>query len=398
MPWNIKSVIGERCQLVKALLRKDKSVVALCRYFGVSRKTAYKWRGRFLAGGRLGLRDRKRAPRRRPRRLSARWIGRLRWLRQRQPSWGPKKLRAHFLKGGWRPPSVRTIGRWLRRLKLTRPRRQRPRKICVMPARVRTRASRPNQVWTVDFKGWFRAGSGERCEPLTVRDLFSRYGLLARVLPRQQGARVQAEFTRLFRAQGLPERIRVDNGSPFGSKGPAGLARLSVWWLRLGIAVEFTRPGCPQDNGAHEQFHGVLKRETAQPAAWTRQGQQHRTTSWLRYYNQERPHEALGQRVPAVVHRKSGRKFPRRLPEWKYGAGLAVRRVRSNGEIRWAGRKRFIGEAFVGERIGLKRKRAGEHAVYLGQLLIGHLHERDAGAMRPVVYRPPERKAKKKKV
>jgi len=238
----------------------------------------------------------------------------------------------------------------------------------------------------VDFKGWFHTGNGERCEPLTVRDLFSRYGLLVRMLRTQQGPPVRAVFTRLFRQHGLPEGIRIDNGSPFASRGPAGLSQLSVWWVRLGIRVELTRPGCPQDNGAHEQFHRVLKRETIQPAAWTRQGQQQRTTVWLKHYNRERPHEALDQMAPAKWYRKSQRKFPERLPELKYGPGYVVRRVRSNGEIRWDGRKRFIGEAFIGQLIGLRLLKRGVYTVRFAYLLIGHLHEQDPGAMRPAVY------------
>jgi putative transposase len=283
-------------------------------------------------------------------------------------------------------------------LELVRPMRRRPRKACVCRHAGLTSSRRPHQVWTVDFKGWFRAGNGERCEPLTVRDLFSRYGLAVRVLPTQHGRPVRAVFTGLFQRHGLPEVIRIDNGSPFASRGPAGLSQLSAWWVRLGIRVEFTRPACPQDNGAHEQFHGVMKRETTQPAARTRRGQQHRCTGWLRHYNRVRPHEALGQMAPAQWHRQRGRKFPWRLPEIRYGRGYQVRQVRRNGEIRWAGRKRFIGEAFVGQPVGLRKLKSGVYAVKFTHLLIGHLHEQDAGAMRPALYKHHHRTVKKSKV
>lgn len=398
MPWKIQSAVGERMRLVKALLRNEQSVKHWCRIFGISRQTAYKWKSRFMAEGRRGLRDRSRRPRRLPRQLKRRWRERIRRMRQQHPAWGPKKLRACFHRGGYHPPSVRTIGRWLRRLKLTQPTRRRPRKACAYRHPKLTVAARPNQVWTVDFKGWFRAGNGQRCEPLTVRDLFSRYGLLTRVLASQHGAPVRAAFTGLFQRWGLPAVIRIDNGSPFASRGPAGLSQLSAWWVRLGIRVEFTRPACPQDNGAHEQFHRVLKRETTQPAAWTRRGQQHRCTCWLRRYNQLRPHEALGQTVPAKWHHKSRRKHPPRLPEIRYGQGYHVRQVRSNGEIRWAGRKRFIGEAFVGQPIGLRRFKPGVYTVQFAHLQIGHLHEQDAGAMRPALYWHRRRANKKSKV
>jgi putative transposase len=398
MPWKNESIVGERRRLIKLLLRGDKSLRYWCGVFGISRKTAWKWKQRFLEAGRGGLRDRSRQPRRMPRRLSALWIRRLKRLRQKEPYWGPKKARAWFIRQGWQPPAVRTIARWHQRLGWSHSPLRRPRRVYVRRRSKLTQPCQANQVWTVDFKGWFRAGNGERCEPLTVRDLFSRYGLLARVLATQHGPPVQAAFTGLFKRHGLPEVIRVDNGSPFASKGPAGLSRLSAWWVRLGIRVEFTRPGCPQDNGAHEQFHRVLKRETAGPAVWTRQGQQHRTTVWLRHYNQLRPHESLGQLVPARRYRKSQRKFSKRLPELKYGPSWLARRVRSNGEIRWAGGRRFIGEAFVGQPVGLRSLRQGVQAVYFTHILIGHLHEREAGAMRPVRYEHRFRLPKKSKM
>jgi len=398
MPWKEQSIIGERWQLMQKLLRKEKPVRHWCRVFGVSRKTVYKWCRRFMQEGRRGLQDRSRRPQRMPRQLAGRTVKQIERWREQKAHWGAKKIRVHLTGPAGSIPTERTIARWLQRLNFTRPVRRRPQKACVHPVPALTPARGPNHVWTVDFKGWFRAGNGARCEPLTVRDLFSRYVLLARVLPTQHGPPVQAVFTRLFRQHGLPEIIRVDNGSPFAARGPLGLSRLSVWWLRLGIRVEFTRPGCPQDNGAHEQFHGVLKRETTQPAAWTRQGQQHRMTTWLRHYNRERPHEALRQTVPAQWYRKSARRFPAQLPEVRYGQRYAVRRVRSNGEIRWAGRKRFIGEAFVGQTLGLRLIQPGVFGVYLMKGMIGHVHERDLGAMRPVVYRRPTHAHKKKKV
>lgn len=397
MPWNNRSVVGERRRLVSLLLRKEKSVRYWCRVFGVSRRTAYKWKRRFLQGGQRALRDGSRQPERMPRRLKGHQIKRIKYWRQKHPDWGPKKLHAQMQRGGCRTPGVRTIARWLKRLNLVGVSRRRPPRACVRAHWALTAARRPNHVWTVDFKGWFRTGNGQRCEPLTVRDLFSRYGLAVRLLPTQHWRPVQTVFTRLFATYGMPEIIRVDNGVPFASKGPAGLSRLSVWWTRLGIRVEFTRPAHPQDNGAHEQFHRVMKRETMHPAAWSRQGQQHRATTWLKHYNRYRPHEALGQRRPRELYRKSRHRFPRALSPVPYGARDQVRRVRSNGEIRWVGRKRFVGEAFVGQMVALRRLRRGVWSVYFSKLLIGHLHQQDAGAMRPAIYKhrwPTHRKVK----
>ena len=237
------------------------------------------------------------------------------------------------------------------------------------------------------LQGLFRTGKGQRIEPLTVRDLFSRYVLIIRLLPDQRWRPTKAVFLRLFKRYGLPQVIRTDNGGPFASTGPAGLSRLSAWWTALGIRVEFIRPGHPEENGAHEQMHRLLKAETTRPVATTRQGQQHRTTCWVHNYNWIRPHQALAQDVPASRYRKSSRP-----------ATWEGRQVRSNGQIKWRGRKRFIGEAFVRHRIALKPIKRTVRGVYFGPLLIGHLHENDPGAMRPAVYRRLPVKSRKPKV
>jgi transposase InsO family protein len=271
-------------------------------------------------------------------------------------------------------------------MQLTNPRRRRPRKACWLKLPPLARAAAPNHVWTADLKGWFRSGNGQRVEPLTVRDLFSRYVLIIRLLPDQRWQPAKAVFMQLFKRYGLPRIIRTDNGGPFASNGPAGLSRLSAWWTALGIEVEFIRPGHPEENGSHEQMHRILKAETTQPPAHTRQGQQHRTSGWVKNYNQLRPHEALGQEVPAKSYRKSSKRLPRHWQHVSYPAGWAQRHVRTNGEIRWRGRKRFIGEAFVRYRLGLRPLKKDVQAVYFGPVLIGHLHDNDTGALRPAVY------------
>ena len=386
MPWKNTSLSGQRWQLIKALLRRERSVNAWCRAFGISRKTAYKWLRRFTEGGRRDLGDRSRRPRRVPLRMRRKWIERIARTRRRYRHWGAKKIQAFLLRQYGQAPATATIARWLKRLQLTKLRRRRPRKACWLKVPPLTRATAPNQVWTADFKGWFRSGSGQRVEPLTVRDLFSRYVLTVRLLPDQRWQPAKAVFRQLFKRYGLPKIIRTDNGGPFASKGAGGLSRLSAWWITLGIRVEFIRPGHPEENGAHEQMHRILKAETTTPPAPTRQGQQHRTSGWVKNYNRLRPHEALAQAVPASRYRKSSNRLPARPPALDYPAKWSRRQVRSNGEIKWAGRKRFIGEAFVRRRIGLKSLKKGVQAVYFGPLLIGHLHDDDPGAMRPAVY------------
>lgn len=385
MPWKNTSIIGQRWQLVKGLLRRERSVSAWSQVFGVSRKTAYKWLRRFTENGRRDLDDRSRRPHRVPLRMRRKWIERIARTRQRHRHWGAKKIQACLLRQYGQAPATATIARWLQRMRWSTPRRRRPRKACWLKLPPLTKATASNHVWTADFKGWFRSGNGQRVEPLTVRDLFSRYVLVIRLLPDQRWQPAKAVFRQLFKRYGLPAVIRTDNGSPFASTGPRGLSRLSAWWTTLGIQVEFIRPGHPEENGAHEQMHRVLKLETTEPPAPTRQGQQHRTSGWVKNYNRVRPHEALGQTTPASRYRKSSRRLPPRRP-LNYPTKWRQRQVRSNGEIKWRGRKRFIGEAFVRQRIGLKPLQKGVQAVYFGPLLIGHLHDADPGAMRPVVY------------
>jgi transposase InsO family protein len=386
MSWKQIASLARRLRFVKLALKAQQGMSQLCRMFGMSRRTGYKWRARFEREGLRGLRDRSRRPHQSPQQLSCEWVGRVRRLRRRHPSWGSRKLAAGLRQGypRQRVPSERTIDYWLSRLKLTARRRRRSRRGPQLPRKALTEACRSNQVWTVDFKGWFRTQDGRRVEPLTARDLFSRYVLAIRLLQDQSWRPVQRVFMRLFHQYGYPEVIRVDNGGPFGSTGPAGLSRLSAWWRALGIGVEFIAPGHPEQNGGHEQMHRVLKAETTRPASSNPRAQQRRTDQWGRTYNEIRPHEALQLRRPAEIYR--AKPVPIRDAKLSYPKDWVVRRVRSNGQIKWQGRKRFIGEAFVGYPVGLKPGRKGRWVVYFGGVLIGELWESDQGAMRPARY------------
>ncbi len=358
----------------------------LCRRFGMSRKSGYKWKGRFEREGPSGLRDRACHPHQSPRRISPQWLSRIRRLRRKRRSWGSRKLGAHLRREypTQGAPCARTIGKWLTRLKLSRRQRRRSPRGPQLKRGALTISRRSNQVWTVDFKGWFRTADGQRVEPLTVRDLFSRYLLSVRLLQTQSWRQARRVFLRLFREKGYPSVIRVDNGGPFGSKGPVGLSRLSAWWTVLGIRVEFIRPGHPEQNGAHEQMHRVLKAETTHPVSTHPRAQQRRTDRWVKTYNQVRPHEALGQRAPAELY--CAKPVPARSVVLRYRNGWEVRRVRTNGQIRWRGRKRFVGEAFVGYPVGLNQIGRDKWKVYFAGLLIGELRESDPGGMRPAKY------------
>jgi putative transposase len=396
MPWKTISLLKMRQRLIEAVLARHQTIQMLSSRFGISRKTAYKWLNRFRQRGLPGLRDQSRRPRGSPKRLPLFWLRAIQRVRRARPHWGGKKIH-HQLRRKYprrRLPCVRSLQRWLQRQGWVRPHPKRARRGPALTHPGLTVARRPNQVWTVDFKGWFCTHDGVRQEPLTVRDLFSRYGLCLQLLPNQDDQAVRRAMTRLFQARGVPEAIRVDNGSPFGGKGALGLSRLSVWWLRLGIRVEFTRRARPGDNAAHEQFHGCYQREVVAESAPNRGVMQRRSSRWLVFYNHQRPHEALGQRTPAQVYRPSSSRFPLALPPPVYPKKWAVRRVRNRGHIKWFGRLRFIGRAFVGQPVGLKPLDQNVQAVYLGKLLIGHLHQQDAGGMRPAHWQRRQGKLK----
>ena len=391
MPWKTVSLLKVRQRLVEAALARRQPLRTLCRDFGIGRTTAYKWIRRFRRGGSAALRDRSRRPARSPGRLPAPWVKAIARWRRRRRHWGAKKIHRQIRREHPRAkvPCVRTVQRWLRRLGLVRPRVRRARRGPAVPHPGLTRATQPNEVWTLDFKGWFCTGDGQRQQPLTVRDLFSRYGLCLCLLPNQDDRPVRRVLQRVFRKRGLPKIIRVDNGSPFAGQGALGLSRLSVWWLRLGIRVEFTRRARPGDNAAHEQFHRCYQSEVVALGAPHRAAMQRRSSRWLAHYNQERPHEALNQEVPARRYHSSRRTYPSILRELRYPARWEVRRVRNHGHIKWRGRLRFIGRAFVGQTLGLQALSGELQAVHLGQLLIGHLHQNDPGGLRPAHWRRP---------
>lgn len=253
-------------------------------------------------------------------------------------------------------------------------------------------ARQPNEVWTADFKGWFRTTNGTRVDPLTVRDLASRFILGVVLMRRQTIIECRKAFERIFRLYGLPRVIRVDNGSPFGACGALGLTRLSAWWVKLGIRVEFIQPAHPEQNGAHEQMHRIYKAETLQPAARTFRAQHRRSQHWKEEYNYQRPHEGIGMRTPSQIYRKSRRKLPNKILPWTYPKSWSSRLVKGKGMISWKGRGRFIGEAFEQERIGLMRSGSGTWKVYFGPHLIGELRDDEIAAIHAVWFRKGKRK------
>jgi transposase InsO family protein len=389
MPWKNTCDQELRWRFIAEWLRRKIPLAEQCRRWAISRKTAYKWRARFLARGRPGLVDARRVAWRVHNRPGRVWLERIRRWRARHPRWGAPKLRwvlgRRFGPRGL--PSEAAIGRWLQRWGLSRQRRGRGRRGRPMARPALTSARQVHDVWTVDFKGWFRTGDGTRVDPLTVRDMASRYVVAVVLLQRPNVEQSRRAFARIFGLHGLPRVIRTDNGSPFGADGALGLTRLSAWWVKLGIRVEFIEPGRPDQNGAHEQMHRVYKEETLQPPAATVRAQTLRSARWRQVYNHERPHEAIGMRVPAALYRKSRRKLPRKVGHWRYPLGWASRLVKGKGMISLHGRSRFVGEAFEGERVGLKKRSVGLWEVYFGPLRLGELAEQETGGIQALWYR-----------
>lgn len=379
MPWEETTPMEERARFVEEFESALYSVTELCERYGISRKTGYKWLNRYGVEGEVGLRDRSRAPRTSPSRTADRLVEPLLALRRKHPTWGPRKLLAYLSKRApkeaW--PSASTAGEILKRHGLVQE-RSRSRSRCPVVRGSLTQATAPNHVWACDFKGQFRTADGQLCYPLTVTDSYSRYLLGVDGLASVSEPYSWPVFDRLFRCYGLPQVLRSDNGSPFASgRSLAGLTRLSVKWLKLGIKPERIKPGHPEQNGSHERMHRDLKRETVRPPAANSTVQQARFDEFRQIRNQDRPHEALGQKTPAELYSSSPRSYPSKLSEPCYPGHFEVRYVRPAGEIKFRGRYLFLGEALRGEHVGLEEFDDGRWSLYFAEFLLGRFDERD---------------------
>jgi len=375
MPWKEIVPVEQRLRFVIMIRHDFKNFSEACRYFGISRKTGYKWGERFEREGLAGLEERSRRPRRSPNAISNWWFQRILFLKKERVHWGPKKIRGRLLTTTVeRPvPASSTLGRILEAAGLVRRGRKRRPVGPVVARPTLSTALSPNEIWAVDFKGWWRVAEGKRCEPLTVRDEFSRYVLDLQAVPDARTQTVRERFERLFEQNGLPGAIRSDNGAPFASdQGVLGLSRLSAWWLVLGIDLERSRPGCPQDNGAHERLHLDIERELRGAKL---EEQQAGFDEWRRSFNHERPHEALAMKCPAQVYRKSERKYEGTPEDLTYER-MESRRVVKHGCISWAKHRIFISTALADWSVGLEPKEAGQWNVWFGRLLLGQLEER----------------------
>ena len=378
MPWRMTSPMDQKLLFVADCARGLDPVAEVCRRYNVSRKTGYKWIDRFKQRGLDGLAERSRRPHRCPDGTPADVVYALLEARRHHPTWGPKKLLALLSRqqpeGQW--PAISTACRLLKKNGLiTSPRRRRR---IGHPGRPLTPMTRPNEIWTADFKGHFRTGDGLYCYPLTVADGFSRYLFDVQAFLSPSHELTQPVFERLFREYGLPTIIRTDNGAPFATTAIGRLSRLSVWWIRLGIFPELIEPSHPEQNGRHERMHRTLKQDTARPPAEDHRAQQQRFDQFCRVYNHERPHESLGQQTPASVYRPSERSFPSRLPRIEYPGHYELRRVSRNGGVRWKNQWVCITHVLAEEYVGFDEVDNGLWEVFYGPVRLGRFNERDS--------------------
>jgi transposase InsO family protein len=354
--------MDEKVRFIGDFLSGEEPMTVLCLRYGISRETGYVWRRRYEAEGIGGLVERSHAPHRHGLATPAEQVVRIVEARRRRPYWGPKKLLAILTREApavsW--PSASTVSTILRREGLSAPRRRRRRSLTVEQPFASVAAA--NDAWCLDFKGWFRTRDGQRCDPLTVTDAYSRYLLGLKIMAPVTEA-VDGELDRLMHEHGLPAALRSDNGSPFASNGAGGLSRLSVKWVKMGLRLERIEPGKPQQNGRHERMHGTLKAQACTPPAATPSEQQARFDAFRTEFNDDRPHEALGQRMPSEFYKPSARPYPTHIDDPAYGSDDRVRRVRSSGEIKWRGVHHFIGEALVGEAVAVTEREDGHWLV-----------------------------------
>jgi putative transposase len=376
VPWKETCPMDQRVKFIAAVNESDLSFAALCREHGISRKTGYKWCARYEAKGPRGLEDGNPGEHTCPNATPEVLRDRICEVRKEHPSWGPEKLRAWLLDHGEsRMPVASTIGDLLKDRGFIVPRRRRVRTPpSVDPLGL---GSQPNEVWCTDFKGHFALGDKTRCHPLTLTDHASRYLLKCEGLaaPTEEAARVH--FDRAFREFGVPDRMRSDNGVPFASTAPGGLSALSVWWIQLGIVPERIEPGQPQQNGRHERMHKTLKAEVASPPCATMIEQQRAFDRFRHIYNDERPHEALGQKPPASRYDRSRRAMPSAPRQPEYADSMKTRKLDDSGRLKFAGHTTPVTRLLAGEPVGLDPIDEETWEIFYGPMAIGELRLRN---------------------
>ncbi len=375
MPWQQVTPMSQKKEFINLAVGEDANISRLCRYFQVSRKTAYKWLSRYRREGEAGLGDRSRRPRSSPGATPPILEEAVVCLRQERPAWGGRKIRARLRAQGLvQVPAASTITDILRRHGLIDPEEADKHR-----AWRRFEAEAANDLWQMDFKGHFAIDQG-RCHPLTVLDDHSRFALGLEACTDERGVTVKERLTGIFRRYGLPRKMMMDNGSPWGSDAAHPYTPLTVWLLRLGVKVGHSGPYHPQTMGKDERFHRTLETELLRYCRGLELAVcQGRFEAWRQTYNLERPHEALGLVPPVSRYRESPRSFPERLPVWEYGPGDQVRKVQVEGWLSFRGREFRVSKAFRGQAVALRPTlNDGVWEVFFGPHRIAQIDEMEA--------------------
>ena len=376
MPWKEVTAVNERMEFV-VRLKAGERMSELCREFGISRKTGYKFERRYEEHGPQGLYDFSRRPNRLARQVSAGVQAAILELKREKPTWGAAKIQ-EVLQG--RHPQIElpvrsTIHDLLDRYGLVKKRSKR-RRYHAYPTLREQDIQTPNQLWCADFKGQFRMRNRKYCYPLTVTDFHSRYLLGCEAMDSTASESAKQGFEFIFKEYGVPTRLRTDNGVPFSSRTVQGLSPLSVWWMRLGIQVERIEPGKPQQNGRHERMHRTLKEEIRPGMCENLLAQQEQLDRFREEFNHRRPHEALKMKCPGDLYKPSLKRFPDRVPEPVYPDHDLVRHVSAAGYAYFSkGKSFFISQALGDQTIGLEEEQDGIWRINFMDLDLGFLDE-----------------------
>ena len=376
MPWKGKSIMELREEFIRKALRAEKPFRHLCQEYGISEKTGYKWKKRFMEKGTSGLADMSRRPKKSPKQLDEDTVIKIIRIRTAHPYWGPKKILILLKKELKEIPSESSIKRILDKAKLTK-------KVKVKKVdpgtkgnifRKMIQAEEPNDVWCMDFKGYWYSDN-EKIIPFTVRDLYSRKILEIRAVPTTSTEYVRQVLSALFRKYGLPKVIRSDNGEPFASSSnQLGLTRLSAWLIRLGIRPDRTKPGTPGQNGSLERMHADMARELEKKISGGIFACQAAFDEWREEYNSLRPNEAIGMQVPDDLFQPSPRKYDGDPDEIIYPSSFAVRHINNKGQVKFKGHEIFVSKALIGFSVGLEDISENDFRLWLAEFPLGTVH------------------------
>lgn len=373
MPWKITEPMDQKVQLIADWQRTQYSVTDLSKKYGISRKTVYKWCYRYEKAGIDGLKDQNRAPRYSPNKTNDAVIKLLIKEKLKNRNRGPVKIYHQLEKQypGIKLPAPSTIAHWLKKNGLVKKRKIR--KYVPPYTEPFITAKAPNRVWSADYKGQFYTSNKRVCYPLTISDNCSRYLLRCTALPGPRYRQTRDVFKRAFIEYGLPDAIRIDNGTPFAGRCVGALSRLSIWWIQLGIAPERIDKGAPYQNGRHERMHRTLKLEAINNKTSDLKEQQKLFDKFVYDYNNNRPHEALNNDVPAEHYSSSSRPYVEKPPAVEYDLGYTVRSVRYNGYFRFNGQLYYLTDLLHKQRVGLKEFADGQWKIYFSFYPIGIL-------------------------